>query len=146
MRNTDVICDCDFLEQLGEGEWRTTKELKFKTRYGDVVVPAGFDTDLFSVVPNTKFPDFWKASILHDRLYYLINKKDPDRLIKKRRHADLALYDEMLIQSAVIFGKLQDYCGLEMAVDTFHSLLRTSKIYYHGVSGVLGRIYQFFAE
>ena len=137
---------CDFLTPVDDGVRRLIGDMPFQTRYGLVVVPDGFPTNLFSVVPDTKYPDFWKASILHDFMYSEIRKKNPDRTIQKKRHADQAFYDEMLIQSAVIFGKLQYHVGTAMAVDEFHKLLKLSKLYYRGVSGLLGRIYQIFAD
>jgi hypothetical protein len=140
-----IATDCDFLEQIGQGRWRTTRRLQFKTRFGEVDVPAEFETDLFTVVGNTKYPDFWKAAILHDYLYHLIRTKCPSRLIQTRRQADIVFYDEMLIQSAVIFSKLQNYVSLDMAVAEFLSLLKTSRRYYWGVSGIFGRVYQAFA-
>jgi hypothetical protein len=140
---TDIY-QCTFLSPI-DSKWQLTQELHFRTRFGEVVVPAGFVTDLFSAVPNTRYPDFWKASILHDWLYHLIRENNPNRPCKHKRHADVVFYDEMLIQSAVIFGKLQDYVGTEMAVDEFRKLLRRSWAYYKGVAGVVGRIYQFFA-
>ena len=142
--NIAQIYACDFLSKNGN-KWMLTRSLPFKTRYGEIEAPEGFETDLFTAVWDTRFPDFWKAAVLHDLLYHEIRHKNPHRLIKHKWQADQCFYDEMLIQSAIIFGKLQDHVGTEMAVDEFQKLLKLSKLYYKGVSGVLGRLYQWIA-
>jgi hypothetical protein len=140
------VTDCDFLEQIGKGKWRTTRKLEFKTRFGEVDIPEGFETDLFTLVADTQYPDFWKAACLHDYLCWLLKQKEIACPIRFRLQADIAFRDEMLIQSAIIFGKLQEAVGTEHAVDEFQKLLKTTKLYYNGVSGIFGRVYQFFAD
>ena len=143
--NINEVYACDFLTKSGK-KWKLTKSLPFKTRYGQIEAPEGFETDLFTGVWDTRYPDFWKSAILHDLLYHEIRNKNPHRMVKYKMQADIAFRDEMLIQSAIIFGKLQEYVGTEMAVDEFRRLLKTTKLYYNGVSGILGRVYQFFAD
>jgi len=140
------IYHCRFLEQVNARKWIQTCELRFNTRYGEVWIPVGTTTDLFTIVPDTKYPDFWKAAILHDRLYWLLKQKELPCPIRFKLQADIAFRDEMLIQSAIIFGKLQEAVGTEHAVDEFQKLLKTTKLYYNGVSGIFGRVYQFFAD
>ena len=142
--NIAQIYACDFLTKNGN-KWMLTRSLPFKTRYGGIEAPESFETDLYTLVPNTRYPDFWKPSILHDYVRAMLKLKLPDFPIKNVWQSDIVFYDEMLIQSAIIFGKLQDHVGTEMAVDEFQKLLKLSKLYYKGVSGVLGRLYQWIA-
>jgi hypothetical protein len=133
--------ECNFLCQLSPRQWETTRALPFRTRYGEVEVPSGYITNLFTGVPNTPYPDFWKASVLHDYARDQVAKEVEGRIIKTRRQADIAFYDEMLVQSAIIFGKLQEFQPMDRAVEEFRFLLRTSWVYYRGVAGVIGSVY-----
>jgi len=130
-----------FLIPVASDLWDTTRELRFNTREGEVIVPIGFRNNLYTGVSNTNYVRFWLPAVLHDFACEQIRLNIPDRVIRTKRQADLIFYDEMLVQSALIMLDLREVEGTAFAIAEYRSLLRRSWIYYKGVSGPLGTVY-----
>lgn len=85
------------LDYLGEHRWRVRRPLTYMSRYGLVLVPAGFETDLASV-PRLPLV-YWTtgdrtitAAVIHDRLY-AVAKIAGNRIT--RAMADKVMLDAM---------------------------------------------------
>lgn len=123
-----------WLEATNDGRWRLTQNLTFQTDKGEIMVPRGFVTDLFTDVPDTGYPDFWKASILHDYLLVRLHGGNPALGYETRPKCDDAFYCEMIVQSMNIFNMLREVAGTRSSIRTFVRLIKVSEVYYYGVS------------
>jgi len=134
-----------WLEPVGKNLWRTTRPIKFETRFGPVVVPMGFVFDKFSCVSDTEYSEFWFASLLHDYLRSLLVSGSAGA-IDTRKKTDVVFLDEMLIQSSLVFWRLRGEQGVRKAVQAYIGLLKRSFVYYRGVRGILGAIYYWLGK
>lgn len=132
--------ESNWLIKVGDNRWRTTAAISFETRFGEVIVPEGFEFDKFSCVPNTPYPEFWKASLLHDYTRSRL-KTNPLVNVNTKKKTDIIFLDEMLIQSSVIFNRLREEVGMKKAIKVYIKLIKLSFLYYQGVRGFFGTIY-----
>jgi len=126
----------DWLEKVGRNRWRiTVPQVYVVPGVGNITVPAGYECDLFTLVPNTDSPGMWRAAVLHDFLY--------EHAVVTRMYAD-ALFMERMTDAAVsayiddMAERPDDVSG---AQSRLREKLRTASIYYLGVSGLAGRAF-----
>lgn len=136
-----------WLRKIDHNLWETTQPLYFETDRGEVIIPAGFTTDLFTVVAGEdnwlQYPDFAKASILHDYLIVRLKEGKPVPGFDKRKHCDDAFYAEMITQAALIFAYIEPAIGKRDAIDVLLKLIKTADRYYYGVRA-FGWLWQLF--
>lgn len=112
----------------------TIKELRFQTDAGEVIIPIGFKTDLYTAVPNTQYEEFWLASVLHDFLLEMLKAGTPVKGFETRKKCDDAFYGEMIYQSTQIYLKIYPMTGKREAIKVLKQLVRISEMYYLGVT------------
>ena len=121
-----------WLREVDKNLWETLEDLLYTTDRGEVTVPKGFRTDLFTDVPNIDY-EFSKAAILHD---YLLDRLSSGIAIPnydKRKYIDTAFYHEMVVQSCLKFQRDEKLLGKGTAIEIFLKMLRISWTYYAGV-------------
>lgn len=119
---------------VSPGLWRTAFYIEFDTIVGKYGIAEGILTDLFTVVPDTGYYRFQKASLLHDCM-----RRDT----KTQRHvADVCFFFEMLAAVRDIREALmktdcpQDVIDAEVA-----RLSRVACLYMLGVNSWIGTLY-----
>ena len=128
--------------RIGPRLWVTTRCVNFTTRYGDVLIEEGTLTDLFSCVDNTGHPEFWLAALLHDE-----TRRRRRELGWTRHMTDLVFRDEMMLQSFNIYTRMLDEGWTKAdATEELWRLLHKTRLYYKGVSGILGTLYMIFND
>ncbi len=124
-------------EKVGRNRWRLTEELVFETLFGEVRAPVGYETDFFSLVPDTRHDEFKKQSVLHDRM----------RETHSRIESDIAFLLGMVEASVRIYRELIDSgANKRRAQKELLRLLRVSCLYMLGVSGKIGSLYIWFSR
>jgi len=113
---------------------KTTRELRIQTDGGEVVIPTGFPTDLFTAVPDTKHQEFWLAAVLHDYLLWLLRQGCPAKGFETRPKIDDAFYGEMIFQSVQVYLKAYPVLGKREAIKGLKQLIKVSEAYYLGVT------------
>jgi hypothetical protein len=120
--------EADWLEPMGRNLWRTTRDLHFEFAGRDIVVPAGFETDLFTLVDNTPYPAMWRSSILHD---YMCRNKH----LFPRDLADVLFLADMACASVAIYYQLMDQGRTErQARKEMRRICNKAVRYYAGVT------------
>jgi len=124
----------DWLSRVSRTEWVVTHEIAVYTPVGVVGVPELFETDLFSAVPDTKHPEFWLASVVHD---FMRKSKD-----WTRAEADIAfgyiMHDAAVgIRERMLAGNKSEREANKECI----RLMRVASLYLVGVSGLLGSGY-----
>jgi hypothetical protein len=112
----------------------TTRELRLQTDAGEVVIPAGFKTDIFTAVPDTRYEQFWLAAVLHDYLLDQLHKGHPVKGCETRSKCDDAFYSEMVFQSVQVYTALYPTIGKRAAIKELKQLIKISEVYYLGVT------------
>ena len=120
------------VEELGEGLWRLTDELKYQGAVDRFVVPAGFRTDFASVprlftwlVPNSG--QYTKSAVLHDWLLEQpgISRHDADGIFRRTMRelgvSDLRRY--VMWGAVRIAGRLKGSSVPEVLLITLLALL-----------------------
>jgi len=138
--------DQRWLRKVSYNLRETTREIRFETRYGEVIVPEGFRFDKFSHVPDTPYPEFWKAALLHDYTRRELLKRGSTCVVDTLKKTDIVFRDEMLVQSAIIFIKLREEHGMKFCVKVYLGLLTRAFVYFRGVRSLPGRLYHYIGK
>ena len=120
----------DWLTQTSRKTWVVTHAISVYTPLGVVAIPELTETDLFSAVPDTKHPEFWLASVVHD---FMRRSKD-----WTRAQADIAF--GYLMQDAAVSIRermLAEGATERQANKECIRLMRVASLYLVGVSGIL---------
>lgn len=124
----------DWLTRTSRKEWVVTHAMTVHTPVGAIDIPELFDTDLFSKVPDTKHPEFWLASVVHD---FMRRSKDWSRL-----QADIAFGYLMQGAAITIRERMLAEGATEREADKeCIRMMRVAALYLIGVSGLLGSGY-----
>lgn len=91
----------DWLSRVGDNLWETTRNLHYHVAGREITVPAGFRTDLFTVVGNTEHPELWRSSILHD---YILEHPE----LYPRAVGDVLFLQDMVAAAFDIYHRLQE--------------------------------------
>jgi len=132
-----------WLKQIDDNLWEVVEPLRFMTDKGQVEIAPPFRTDLYTMVPNTPYPLMWLPPVLHDFLLKRLQAGKPVPGFEKRKDIDIAFYNEMVVQAALVFMDQVPILGKAQAIKILLKLLRLSEMYYYGVRGY-GWLWQLF--
>jgi hypothetical protein len=126
--------EAEWLEQTGSHRWRVLRDLRYDFLGFYVIVPAGFECDLFSCVPDTNHPEMWRAAILHDHL------RQQESV--SRAFSDGLFLCDMVRASLAIRKRLIDSGVSEKEAEKeMVSIQRRAVLYWRGVAGWIGSVY-----